>query len=358
MIIDHFWWPSLNKDLSWYLKTCHQCQTQSVAKVVLPPSISMPASLFQQTHTDTMFMPSSNGYDHIMQAHCSLSSWTEWRMLKSKMAHTLGTFLFEEILCRWGVIEEIVTDNGPPFVAAVNWLAEKYHIHHIHILAYNSQANGIVEWSHHTICDSLMKACDGDIMQWPKFMPYTFWADRITTCRATGHSPYFLAHGIKPLLPFNLTEATFMLPDISTPLSTAALVGLQACQLMKHDEDLTLACQWLFSSHLASVKDFECHFSSTIHNCDFSLGSLILVLNKKIETASNIKCKPRYFSPMVVISHSQGRSYRLMEVDRSVSKLKFAAFRLIPYHPHSKTSIEVTQFLNIHDLGGSVPEEI
>jgi hypothetical protein len=92
-----------------------------------------------------MFMPSSNGYDHIMQAHCSLSSWTEWRMLKSKMAHTLGTFLFEEILCRWGVIEEIVTDNGPPFVAAVNWLAEKYHIHHIHILAYNSQANGIVE---------------------------------------------------------------------------------------------------------------------------------------------------------------------------------------------------------------------
>jgi hypothetical protein len=67
-----------------------------------------------------MFMPSSNGYDHIMQAHCSLSSWTEWRMLKSKTAHTLGTFLFEEILCRWGVIEEIVTDNGPPFVAAVN----------------------------------------------------------------------------------------------------------------------------------------------------------------------------------------------------------------------------------------------
>lgn len=34
-------------------------------------------------------------------------------------------------LMQVGVVEEIVMDNGPPFVAAVNWLAEKYHIHHI-----------------------------------------------------------------------------------------------------------------------------------------------------------------------------------------------------------------------------------
>jgi hypothetical protein len=68
-----------------------------------------------------------------------------YKMLKSETVRTLGMFLFEEILCRWGVVEEIVTDNGSPFVPAVSWLAEKYHIHHIRILAYNSQANGIVE---------------------------------------------------------------------------------------------------------------------------------------------------------------------------------------------------------------------
>lgn len=92
-----------------------------------------------------MFMPTSHGYDHIVQARCSLSAWPEWRMLKTETARTLGAFLFEEVLCRWGVIEEIITDNGTPFVAAVNWLAEKYGIHHIRISAYNSQANGNVE---------------------------------------------------------------------------------------------------------------------------------------------------------------------------------------------------------------------
>ncbi|KIK32840.1 hypothetical protein CY34DRAFT_100676, partial [Suillus luteus UH-Slu-Lm8-n1] len=166
-----------------------------------------------------------------------------------------------------------------------------------------------------------------------------------------------LAHGVEPLLPFDLTEATFLLPDISAQLSTAELVGLRACQLAKREDDLALAQQQLFSSRLASVKDFERRFASSIHDYNFPPGSLVLVLNKKIEAASNIKCKPRYFGPMVVVSRSQGGSYRLAEVDGSVSKLKFAAFRLIPYHPHSSTSIEVTQFLNIQDLAGTTPED-
>lgn len=66
-------------------------------------------------------------------------------MLKTKTGKTVSSFIFEEILCRFGGLEEIVTDNGTPFVAALDWLAEKYHIHYIHILAYNSQVNRFVE---------------------------------------------------------------------------------------------------------------------------------------------------------------------------------------------------------------------
>jgi hypothetical protein len=43
-------------------------------------------------------------------------------MLKTETGRTLGAFIFEEILCRWGAVEEIVTDNSTPFIAAVNWL--------------------------------------------------------------------------------------------------------------------------------------------------------------------------------------------------------------------------------------------
>ena len=101
-----------------------------------------------------MHMPKSNGFSYIVQACCSLSAWPEFRLLCTETARTLGAFIFKEILCRWGGLEEIDTDNGTPFIAALDWLAAKYHICHIRISAYNSQANRIVERSHQTIRNS------------------------------------------------------------------------------------------------------------------------------------------------------------------------------------------------------------
>jgi hypothetical protein len=60
---------------------------------------------------------------------------------------------------------------------------------------------------------------------------------------------------------------------------------------------------------------------------------------------------------MIVVSRSCNGSYRLAEIDGTVSKLKFAAFRLIPYHPRSVSSLDVTQFLNSEDLAGTAPED-
>jgi len=69
-------------------------------------------------------------------------------MLRHENSRTLGSFVFEDILCRWGAVEEIVTDNGPAFVQAVEYLSKQYHINHIRISPYNSCANGPVERCH------------------------------------------------------------------------------------------------------------------------------------------------------------------------------------------------------------------
>ena len=66
-------------------------------------------------------------------------------MLRHENSRTIGLFVFEDILCRWGAIEEIVTNNGPAFVQAVEYLSKQYRINHIQISSYNSQANGPVE---------------------------------------------------------------------------------------------------------------------------------------------------------------------------------------------------------------------
>ena len=46
---------------------------------------------------------------------------------------------------------------------------------------------------------------------------------------------------------------------------------------------------------------------------------------------------------MVVIKRTFGGSYILGELDGSISRLRFAAFRLIPYHPRDLSAVPVTK---------------
>jgi hypothetical protein len=52
---------------------------------------------------------------------------------------------------------------------------------------------------------------------------------------------------------------------------------------------------------------------------------------------------------MVVLRRTTGGSYLLAELDGSVSKLRFAAFRLLPYHPRSTSRIAVTTITGLDE---------
>jgi hypothetical protein len=133
-LLEWFWWLFLDQDIKWFVQTCHQCQVCQMRYHHILPTVAAPTSLFRKAHVDTMYMPRASGYHYIVQARCLLSSYPEHRKLGKENGSTIGAFIFEEILCHWGALEEIVTDNGLAFIEALNWLAEQYGIHDIHIL--------------------------------------------------------------------------------------------------------------------------------------------------------------------------------------------------------------------------------
>jgi hypothetical protein len=83
-------------------------------------------------------------------------------MLRAETARTLGDWIYEDILCQWGSLCKIVTDNGPAFLKAMEYLSKHYRLNHIQISGYNSHANGTVEHSHFDVRQSLFKVVDGD----------------------------------------------------------------------------------------------------------------------------------------------------------------------------------------------------
>jgi hypothetical protein len=350
MIEIRFWWPDYSKDVDWYVKTCHLCQVRQKTLLRIPPKPTMTPSVFQKIHSDVMIMGvPSNGFKFVIAARDSLTRYPEARALRADNGEAIGKFLLEEIICRWGCPAEIVTDNAPQFIAALKWLAAKYGIVGIRISPYNSQANGPVETGHWDMRQSLFKATGGDARKWFWFLPHVLWADRITTRRGLGCSPYFAMCGAHPVIPLDLEEATWLVEYPGEIISTSDLVGLRARALAKHVQHVDEMRLRVDAEKLAAVRKYERVHEHTIKDFNFQSGDLVLVRNTTVEKSLNTKMAIRYNGPMVVVRRTKGGSYLCCEMNGAMLQGKIAQFRVIPYLP--RKSLSVTQkILDLIDL--------
>jgi len=351
-----FWWPQMRGDIAWFVKTCRLCQLRQTRNVLIPPVVATPASLFAKAYIDTMHLPKSGGYKYLVQGRCSVSSYVEFRRLSSETGTTIGDWIFEDILCRWGALTEIVTDNGPPFVKALEYLARKYHVRHIRISGYNSRANGLVERSHFDVRQALYKAVDGVQSKWSKGAYSVFWADRITIRRRMGCSPYFAATGTHPILPLDIAEATYLLPPPTAVMSTADLIATRAIALQKRRSHLANLRARVMSARLEAALRFERDHIATIRDFNFQRGDLVLVRNTAIEKSLNRKMRPRYLGPLIVISRNRGGAYIICELNGAVFDRPIAAFRVIPYF--ARRSLPLPDLESFLDISASRLQEL
>ncbi|KZO89581.1 hypothetical protein CALVIDRAFT_547792 [Calocera viscosa TUFC12733] len=275
--------PTLSHDVKWYLQTCPECQRQQMQHVHIPPTAQLPSPLFYKAHCDTMFMEVSKGSN------------------------------------------QIVTDNGTLWVNAMSTLSAKFGIKAIRISGYKSRANGIVKQSHRSVRESIVKASSHDISRWPEVTPAVFWAERISIHSSTGLSPYYMAHGIHPMLPMDIVEVNFLVPPPDSILSRADMIAYRA-------QDLTTIAQRILKARQ--------NFANTIRDYDHKPGDLVLLRNSSNDSPLRDKTLPRYIGPYIVAKRNRGGAYILAELDGTPLRYSIAAFRAIPLYARGNMKID------------------
>ena len=152
-------------------------------------------------------------------------------------------------------------------------------------------------------------------------------------------------HATEPVLPLDLAEATFLVEDFKSGISTEELLVLQAQQIFKHPDNVQRASETLKKARFTSKEQFEKRFHKRLTRAKYEPRDLVLVRNNAIEMSHDRKSKPRYLGPYEVHKETKGGNYKLKELDGTFLRYTYAAFRLLPYitrrHSFMKDHVEL-----------------
>eukprot|EP00253_Pinus_taeda_P004921 PITA_04921 len=205
-----FYWPTLFTDVKKYVTSCHKCQIFEGKKKLLPLPLK-PISTekpFQQWGLDFIgeIHPSSaTQHKWILTATNYFTKWIEAIPCRQANDLVIMQFLETNILSTFGCPRKIITDNAVAFKSKrmINF-CHKYHITLGHSTTYYPQGNGLAESSNKSLINMIKKVLEENKKNWHKNLVNALWANRLTTKRSIGTSPYQLVYGMEAVFPSSL----------------------------------------------------------------------------------------------------------------------------------------------------------
>ena len=138
---------------------------------------------------DIVSMEPSRGFSKMVIARCHAIGYSKGRALRRGTSAQVAKFLYEDVLCRHGVFDTLITDGGPENEGILAELTRSYGVKHVVTSTYHPQSNGLVERGHKPIVDALSKLTNGSQSDWVFHLPGVLWAERTTIYKPIGLTP-------------------------------------------------------------------------------------------------------------------------------------------------------------------------
>ncbi|KAL5573395.1 hypothetical protein UlMin_022992 [Ulmus minor] len=138
------------------------------------------------------------------------TKWVEAEALAKITEQNVTAFIWKNIVCRFGVPRELVSDHGTQFEnEKLQSVCDRLGIIKVFSSPANPKSNGQVEAVNKTIKQTLKKKLEKSKGAWVDELPLVLWAYRTSFRAATGETPFSLAYGVEAVIPIEISLPTF-----------------------------------------------------------------------------------------------------------------------------------------------------
>ncbi|GKV27231.1 hypothetical protein SLEP1_g36424 [Rubroshorea leprosula] len=188
-----YYWPHMQEDAKKHVQKCPKCLffahlTHQPAEELTTLVVPWP---FAQWGIDLLgpFVKGTGGVTHLVVAINYFTKWVEARPLSSLTSRKIEDFVFSSVICRYGIPNQVVADNGPQFnCTSFKDFCSSYGIKLVFTSIYHPEANGMVESVNKAILEGIKPRLDQVKAKWADELNNILWAYRTTSRIATGES--------------------------------------------------------------------------------------------------------------------------------------------------------------------------
>lgn len=309
---ERFYWRGLHEDTRAYVGGCIVCARKK------PPAPKFQGLLasgwsakrpFQWLEFDLLgpFPESTKGNKYIAVMVCRFTRYVEIVAIRDTSAAAAAEVFINEIVCRHGVPEILLTDRGSNFTSQLMArVAERLRCKKVHAMTAHAQTIGTAERLNRFITMAVYAYVDEEGTDWDDVLPSIAMAYRTSVVEAIGMTPAELVYGRRLRLPQDLLES-----KQSEDVVDQKEYNLRLLSRLRRYYNAALKSQAVYDDKK------KVNYDNSHKETEFKVGDVVLIAAPKqnLHRSKSRKLSPVYSPPHKVVHRLSEWNYRVQSVE-------------------------------------------
>ena len=326
MLRRRYFWLRLRLDVLEYCESCHLCQTKKHLG-------KLPKAPLKQIKVDTPWSVlgldvagplkrTANGNLYMIVVVDYFTKFCVAKAVPDNTAKTAAKFLFDEVVCKFGLPKTIISDNGVNFKADLfKRVCKLCGITNAYASVYHPMANGQVERTIKSTKQILTMYVNTSHSDWDDYLQASICAYNSSTHASIKFSPYEVLFGRKPLA---VSEVILGQPE---EISKKKEVNTYVRDLKSNIKRIHDAVNVNLDKARARQKIQHDKFVNNANK--YKVGDKVLVQNERKLIGESKSFRPKASGPYEIIKIFNDVDFRLRGADGKVQVAHYN--RVLPY---------------------------
>ncbi|GJY79880.1 reverse transcriptase domain-containing protein, partial [Tanacetum coccineum] len=234
------------------------------------------------------------------------TKWIEAKAVATITGNQVKKFVWDNIVCRFGLPGEIISDNGKQFRdnPFKDW-CEKLCIRQCFASVKHPQVNDLVERANRSLGEGIKARLDEKSKDWIEELPHVLWAHRTMIKTSNGETPFSLTYGTEAVIPAEIGMPTLRTTEIDQAKNNEAL-GINLDLIEERREQAAI-------QEAKSKKKMEKYYNSRVRGTSFKPGDMVYRSNEASHAKDEGKLGPKWEGPYEVKESLGKGAYKLKD---------------------------------------------